>query len=62
MEQDLYEQFEDTKGGTRSRKSKKDRQCNCKKKKGKWQTMFYKTLDGKLKTQHEPYCNVDIML
>jgi hypothetical protein len=24
--------------------------------------MFYKTLDGKLKTQHEPYCNVDIML
>ena len=45
----IYEQFEDTKGGIRIRKSNKGRRCN-----GKGQTLIYKTLHRKLRIeQHE---------
>jgi hypothetical protein len=48
--------FEDTKGESRIRKSKKDRQHNGQKKIDKGQTTIYKTLHRKLKTeQHKPH-------
>ena len=45
----VHEQFEDTKGVIRIRKSKKDKQHNGQKKKG--QTTIYKTLHIKLKIE-----------
>ena len=44
----LKEEFEDTKGVIRIRKSKKDRQHNAKRKRTKGQTTIYKTLRRKL--------------
>jgi hypothetical protein len=50
----VKENFEDTKGVIRSRKSKKDRQYNDKRKSTKEQTLIHKTLRRKIKTeQHE---------
>jgi hypothetical protein len=52
----MEEEFEDTKGVIRIRKSKKDRQHNGQKKKYKRQTTVYKTLHIKLKIEkHEPH-------
>jgi hypothetical protein len=51
---DLYwcqEEFEDTKGVSIIRKSKKDRHHNVQKKKDKGQTTIYKTLHIKLKIE-----------
>jgi len=45
----VQEKFEDTKGVTRSRKSKNDRQCNGQKK--KWQATIYTTLHRKVKIE-----------
>ena len=48
------EKFEDTKGATRSRKSKKDRHHNDQMKNDKGMKMIYKTLHRELKIeQHE---------
>jgi hypothetical protein len=48
-----YEQFEDTKGVIRTRKSNKGRRYN-----GKGQTLIYKTLHRKLRIeQHETHKN-----
>ena len=49
----IYEQFEDTNGVIRTRKSNKGRRYN-----GKGQTLIYKTLHGKLRIeQHETHKN-----
>ena len=47
------EEFEDTKGVIRIRKSKTDRQHNAKRKVTKGQTMIYKTPHRKLKIEHQ---------
>jgi len=47
----IQEEFEDTKGVIRIRKSKQDRQHNGKKKRTKGQTTIYKTLHIKLKIE-----------
>jgi hypothetical protein len=48
---DLQEEFEDTKGVIRIRKSKKDRQLNCQKKKDKSTNNDLQTLHIKLKIE-----------
>ena len=54
----LYEEFEDTKGVIRIRKSKKDRQHNAQKKKDKMTNNDLQNIDTKPEIeQHEPGVN-----